>query len=136
MTLELADKILEDYSDVQIVFSGRRGFHIWVMDFDYKRYVKPNPKDPLKVQAAARFKYARSLVDHAWDRPHFILSCDPLRVMAIPNTLNLETGLVCLHVGRPWILEHLDMRRLVEKASPLSKALADPYPASMIYQMV
>ena len=106
------------------------------MGFDYKRYVKPNPRDPIRVQASARFKYARSLVAHAWDRTHFILSCDPLRVMTIPNTLNLETGPVCLQIGSPGVLENLDMRRLVEKASPLSKALEEPYPASMLYQMV
>ena len=136
MTLRLCDRILEDYSNIQIVFSGKRGFHVWVMDFDYKRYVRPNPRDPFKTQASARYKYARTLTEHPWDRAHFILSCDPLRVMTVPNSLNLETGLVCLRVGSPWVLENLDMRRLVEKASPLSKALAEPYPASMIYQMV
>ena len=56
--------------------------------------------------------------------------------MTIPNTLNLETGPVCLQIGSPGVLENLDMRRLVEKASPLSKALEEPYPASMLYQMV
>ena len=56
--------------------------------------------------------------------------------MAVPNSLNLETGLVCLHIGGPHQLERLDMRRLVEKACPLGEALDEPYPASMIYQMV
>jgi hypothetical protein len=87
----------------------------------------------MKAQAAARYLYARSLHGHPRDRSHFILSCDPLRVMSIPNTLNLDTGLVCLHVGRSWVLEHLDMRKLVEKASPLRHIYSEPFPASKLY---
>ena len=32
---------------------------------------------------------------HAFDKSHYVLSCDVTRVITLPGTLNGETGLVC-----------------------------------------
>jgi hypothetical protein len=50
--------------------------------------------------------------------PHFIVSTDPMRVITVPNTLNGESGLVCLPVGNRRSLENLDIHTLLAKADP------------------
>jgi hypothetical protein len=102
LTLELCDCIRATHRNIQIVFSGRRGFHIHVLDFDYRDWAPPNPRNPMKAMAAARYKYAsKVLPGTVWDTSHFIVSVDPIRVITVPNTLNYETGLICLHIGTP-----------------------------------
>jgi DNA primase catalytic subunit len=44
IALEVCDEILENYSNLVVVFSGRRGFHIHVLDFDYRDWARPNPR--------------------------------------------------------------------------------------------
>ena len=100
LALQICDRILENHSDIQIVFSGRRGFHIHVLDFDYKDWSRPSAENPLKAMVAGRYKYALTILpDYSWDRSHFILSCDPMRVVTVPETLNIDTGLVCSNIG-------------------------------------
>jgi hypothetical protein len=50
---------------------------------------------------AARFKFSKTidLETYVFDRHHFILSVDPMRVISVPNSLNAETGLKCLYIG-------------------------------------
>jgi len=64
-TLALLDKIAENYSDLHVVFSGKKGFHIHVLDFDlrdWNRYDEsarahyyPPLLPPTRVRAWARF---------------------------------------------------------------------------------
>ena len=55
-----------------------------------------------------------------WDRSHFILSVDPLRVVTVPETLNADTGLVCILVGGVEDLERRSIHELLNHSSPTS----------------
>jgi hypothetical protein len=71
--------------------------------------------------AAGRFKYAiGSLENHVWDRSHFIVSVDPMRVVTVPGTLNADTGLACCKIGSPEDLENMSVFHLLERANPVS----------------
>mgnify|MGYP001057909243 CR=1 FL=1 len=56
-TLTACNIVEENYSDYLIVFSGRKGFHI-LLPFSAEDWTHYRAMDPLKTQAAARFKYA------------------------------------------------------------------------------
>jgi len=79
-TLELLWKIEENYRDVHVVFSGRRGFHIHVLDFDMRDWTHYNDRNPLKSHEVARFKYTKHLKAACgdFDRCHFtyLRTCD------------------------------------------------------------
>lgn len=102
-TLRLIDKIEENYSDVHVVFSGKRGFHIHVWDFDVRDWTHYNAGNPIKSHEVARFLYTRHVkaATGGFDDPHFRLSCDPMRVVTFPESLNGETGLICKYLGGP-----------------------------------
>ncbi|MCW4040126.1 MAG: hypothetical protein NWE83_05165 [Candidatus Bathyarchaeota archaeon] len=69
--------------------------------------------------ASARYKYAsKVLPGTVWDTSHFIVSVDPMRVITVPNTLNLDTGLICLHIGSPNDLDHTNILSMLEHAVP------------------
>jgi hypothetical protein len=119
LTLELCDRIQATHRNIQIVFSGRRGFHIHVLDFNYRDWSAPNPKNPMKTMATARYKYAsKVLPGTVWDTNHFIVSVDPMRVITVPNTLNIDSGLICLHIGTPNDLESTHIPSMLEQAAP------------------
>jgi hypothetical protein len=119
LTLELCDRINRTHTSTQIVFSGCRCFHIHVLDFNYRDWTRPNPQNPMKAMAAARYKYAsKVLPGTVWDTSHFIVSIDPMRVMTVPKTLNLDTGLICLHIGTPNDLESTNIPSMLEEAAP------------------
>ena len=96
-TTGILDKIRENYNDIQIVFSGKRGFHIHVRDFNLRDWTHYDLRNPIKSHEVARYIYTLHLQTAIgkFNRYHFILSTDPMRVMTIPNTLNGKTGLVC-----------------------------------------
>ena len=102
-TLELLWKIKENYKDIHVVFSGRRGFHIHILDFNVRDWTLYNEKNPLKSHEVARFKYTKHLKDRCsgFDRYHFILSSDVMRVITFPGSLNGETRLICSYLGDP-----------------------------------
>jgi hypothetical protein len=119
LTLELCDRIQATHQNIQTVFSGRRGFHIHILDFNYRDWSRPNPRNPMKAMAAARYRYAsKVLPGTVWDKNHFIVSVDPMRVITVPNTLNLDTGLICLHIGYPKNLESTSIPSMLEQAAP------------------
>ena len=101
-TLNLLWKIEENYSDVHVVFSGRRGFHIHVLDFNVRDWTHYNDRNPLKSHEVARFKYTKHLKGSCggFDRHHFTLSSDVTRIITFPGSLNGETGLICSYLGK------------------------------------
>lgn len=117
-TVELLDKIGENYSDIRIVFSGKRGFHIHVLDFSLRDWTRYNAVNPIKSHEVARFIYTHYLQASCspFSKYHFVLSSDPMRVMTVPGSLNAKTGLVCFKVGGPTEFESLTMKELVVKS--------------------
>jgi len=117
-TLALVDKIRENYSDIQIVFSGRRGFHIHVLDFNVRDWTHYNEKDSIKSHEVARFLYTRYLKVAIGEisKYHFILSTDPMRVMTVPGSLNGRTGKICFLVGDPPDFERLTLEEVITKS--------------------
>ena len=57
----------------------------------------------MKSHEVARFRYTKFLNDSVggFDRHHFILSSDVMRIITFPESLNGETGLVCSYLGNP-----------------------------------
>lgn len=119
-TLSITDKISENYSDIQIIFSGRRGFHIWVRDFNPSDWVNHQGCIP-KTFESSRYVYSLKLKKtvEGFDSPHFILSCDVTRVLSFPNSLNARTGLKCLAIGTPQSLEALEPINIIQEADAI-----------------
>jgi hypothetical protein len=102
-TLRVLEKITENYRDVHVVFSGKQGFHVHVWDFDVRDWTHYDERNPVKSQEVARYLYTRHIksVCGGFDDHHFTLSCDPLRVVTFPESLNGRTGLICSYLGGP-----------------------------------
>jgi DNA primase catalytic subunit len=47
------DKIEENYSDIRVVFSGKKGFHIHVHDFDVRDWTHDNEGNQIKSHEVA-----------------------------------------------------------------------------------
>lgn len=116
MTLQLCE-IMQKYTQIAVVFSGCAGFHVHVMDFDYHDWAPYREKDPIWCHSASRFKFTKLLQEqtHVFDRAHFTVSVDPMRVVTVPNTLNGKTGLTCSFIGSAKDLEKLTIPKLLEK---------------------
>ena len=130
LTISACQAIEWYYSKLAIVFSGRSGFHIHVLDFDPKDWTTWDFKDMVKCHAAARFKFSKTigLQAYCFDRAHFILSTDPMRLITVPNTLNGETGLKCVYIGNRKDLEQQTIENLLWKANPLKERYGYPEP--------
>jgi hypothetical protein len=96
------------------------------MDFDYHDWAPYREKDPIWCHAASRFKFTKLLQKqtHVFDRAHFTVSVDPMRVVTVPNTVNGKTGLVCTFIGSPRDLERLAISEMLDK----SKTFPHGYP--------
>jgi len=131
LTVHACEAIEEYYMDIAIVFSGRRGFHIHVLDFNIHDWTTYNERNPIKSHEAARFKFSKtiSLETYVFDRHHFILSVDPMRVISLPNSLNAETGLKCLYIGGRKDLENMTINTLLYHANPTLEVYGYPEPA-------
>jgi len=118
LTSKLLDLVEINYKDIIIVFSGRNGFHIHVRDFEVRDWTYYDPGNPLKSHEVARRKYVEMLNDYtpeAFDKAHYILSCDVTRVMTLPETLNGETGLIC-NTYHPDQFKLKSIKEIVEQA--------------------
>jgi DNA primase catalytic subunit len=47
-TIAILDKIKENYGDIRIVFSGKRGFHVHVRDFKVRDWTHYDSSNPIK----------------------------------------------------------------------------------------
>jgi hypothetical protein len=130
ITLYTLDEIEKNYRKIQIVFSGRRGFHIHVQDFDYRDWTYCNERDLIKSHEVARYKYTMHLssMKHGFNRAHFVLSTDPMRIISLPYSLNAVGELVCITIGDRRDLEKLNIGGLTTLASPYPYINAHPEP--------
>jgi hypothetical protein len=130
---ELTQKVLEvleeNYRDIRVVFSGRAGFHCHVLDFNIEDWTTYNEKNPLKSLEVGRLKYTLYLakqVPEAFDRSHFILSCDTMRVITVPESLNALTGLKASYLGKShdfFFMEVDEILRNARSAKTRARAL-------------
>jgi len=54
--------------------------------------------------------------DLVFDRAHFILSVDPMRIVSVPYSLNGETGLICIRIGNRKDLQKMQVQNVVDAA--------------------
>jgi len=68
--------------------SGRSGFHIHVLDFNYRDWAAYRENDPLWCHSASRYKLTKLLQTetHVFNRAHFTTSVDPMRLITVPNS--------------------------------------------------
>ena len=129
LTIQACTRLEWYYSNIQIVFSGRNGFHIHVLDFNVSDWTKRSMKNLVKWHEVARFKFSQliRLNTYCLDRPRFIFSVDPMRVITVPNTLNGDTGLQCIHIGTRKHLEYRTIESILWKAQPLRERYGCEY---------
>jgi len=130
LTIQACTALELYYSDVHVVFSGRHGFHIHVRDFNIRDWTLVNYADLVKSHEAARFRFSKviSLQTFCFDRAHFILSVDPMRVITVPGTLNAETGLKCIYIGDRRTLEYRTIENILWQANTAGDRYGYPEP--------
>ena len=118
ISLSYLDKIQENYKDIRIIFSGEKGFHIHILDFDFKDWANRDSKNVIKSHEVARFRYTKYLQQTVggFDKYHFVVSSDTMRVITFPESLNAKTGLICKNID-PKEFESLDLHSLVMDSS-------------------
>jgi hypothetical protein len=119
LTERACDVLAENYSDIRVVFSGQRGFHVHVLDFELRDWTRYDEKNPLRSHEVARFVYTKHLqkrIPDLFDEPHFKLSCDTMRVMSVPDSLNGRSGLTCSYLGGPSDFSMLSVEEIIRKA--------------------
>lgn len=77
------DEVSENYKDIRVIFSGKSGFHIHVLDFEMRDWARYDEANPLRSHETARFRYSTILNNMVggFDIHHFILSSDVLRAI-------------------------------------------------------
>jgi len=130
LTLQVCEAVEKYYSKLAIVFSGRLGFHVHVLDFHYRDWTSYRQEKPIWCHQTARFKFTRLLQKQTFvfDRAHFVVSVDPMRVVTVPNTLNGKTGLICKYIGGRKDFEKLGISELLEECMAFSKFHGYPEP--------
>ena len=75
LTHRYLDLVEQNYEGVEIVFSGKHGFHIHVKDWSVRDWTYFDERDPLKSHEVARRKYVEMLKEYApqaFDIPHYM----------------------------------------------------------------
>ena len=130
LAVQACQQIEEYYGNLSVVFSGKNGFHIHVHDFEVRDWTRYNWRNPIKSHEVARFKFTKILnfeVD-CFDRHHFIVSTDPMRIITVPETLNAESGLVCRYLGDRKDLERQSIDQIILDAVPFGSIYGYPEP--------
>ena len=113
LALEALDAVRVNYSKVKTVFTGRRGYQLWVLDFDWCDWVQREPRtlrDLVWLMALGKARYARVVAAQlSWlDEAHLEVMEDLTRLFALPGTVDRRTSLMVVEVNleRPAV-EHL-----------------------------
>jgi DNA primase catalytic subunit len=118
LTERFLDEISENYSGIRVVFSVKAGFHIHVLDFDVRDWSSYNERSPLKSHEVARFLYTKHLNESVggYDRHHFVVSSDVMRVITFPESLNGSTGMICSSLSNSAEFSRLGVDEILESA--------------------
>jgi len=87
------------FADFSFVFSGRRGFHVYVFDFDPNKFSNLlNDQYREQIEIDARKKIAEIVRAKRYD-VDVNVSSDTRRIIRLPSTLHGETALKCTFIG-------------------------------------
>lgn len=130
LAINVCQTLEQNYSDLSVVFSGKSGFHVHVYDFNVHDWTKYNEKNPIKSHEVSRFKLTKTLnLDvECFDRYHFIVSSDPMRIISVPESLNAENGLICKYIGDRKDLERKSINQIILEAVPFGSLYGYPEP--------
>jgi len=80
-----------------------------VLDFDLRDWTYYNDRNPIRSHEVARFKYTKLLATqrYGFNRSHFTVAADLIRIVSLPYSLNADSGLICVPVGNRRSLENL-----------------------------
>lgn len=88
-----------DFACFSFVFSGRRGFHVYVFDFDPNKFsILSNNHHREQIEIDARKKIAKIVRAKGYDIDVNV-STDTRRIIRLPSTLHGETALKCMSIG-------------------------------------
>lgn len=76
-----------------VVFSGRKGFHVYYWDWDFDKMVNLLPLQRIKLFIKERMRLLKDL-EISGISVDPTVTADPFRLMKIPNTLHGKTGLI------------------------------------------
>jgi DNA primase catalytic subunit len=104
LALEALDAVRQNYAKVRAVFTGRRGYQLWILDFDWRDWVQREPRsarDLVWLMALGKARYARVVAAQlSWlDEAHLCVMEDLTRLFALPGTVDRRTGLAVVEVN-------------------------------------
>jgi len=101
--VQLLEKLRDELSltDFKCVFTGRKGFHIYVFDYETRFLEEWNSNLEMREEFEKRKREEIVL----FLRKHgvkfdFNVTLDVKRIIRLPNTLHGETGLLCKRIGK------------------------------------
>lgn len=121
LALTVLDRVKQNYERVLTVYSGNKGFHIWILDWEMRDWAMFDAADPIRSIAHSKIRYAGVLagdIPEILDAWHYHATIDPLRVMKCPNTLVLSTRRIALPLNYLEI-EGLSVEDILWRASAL-----------------
>ena len=97
-TVEETVEVLKSmgYKDLKIVYTGGRGFHIYVNDFRFD--LSPDPYARLKSIISQRKSFSSLLSSHDLPLDYSVIE-DPFRVVRLPGSYHGDTGELCRFVS-------------------------------------
>lgn len=100
MANKLVDSISKEYSKDPdlIVFSGRRGFHIYYWDWGDIDFNLLGPKERIETFIENRKKIVKKLLSKNIE-VDYTVTADPWRILRLPGTLHGETNLASISIA-------------------------------------
>ena len=113
---KLIDIIFKEYSKKpdQIIFSGRRGFHIYYWDWEDIDFNILNPAKRIEKFSQTRERIIKDLHSKSVEVDSTVTS-DPWRILRLPGTLHGVTGLAAIPIS------NFDYTAMIKRAKVLPK---------------
>jgi DNA primase catalytic subunit len=116
LSKKLIDIIFKEYSKKpdQIIFSGRRGFHIYYWDWEDIDFNILNPAKRIEKFSQTRERIIKDLHSKNVEVDSTVTS-DPWRILRLPGTLHGVTGLAAIPIS------NFDYTSMIKRAKVLPK---------------